>query len=293
MAITDNSFDTQELETAITANPALIDHIKAVLPKSNLVITPKEEWDKLEDTHIGKFTGKFATDMEATVKTLSGLEKEPNEKYTDYYQRAIKTFKEKSDTLESEIKPYREKSTLTDAEKERMRLLVDENKTLKKSLEDLPVKHAAELTKIQVKTNVVNEVAGFKSMFNTLIPSSVSSMAHDAVINDLATMGMIEPTANKIIYIDPVTKKAIMDGTNYATAEFIYKDRMKDFFDKDKIQTGAGGSGSDSIVTLEGIPTDVKSQVDLSNWLTKSGKIPGSKEYNEIFDKFKDKLPLR
>ena len=86
--------------------------------------------------------------------------------------------------------------------------------------------------------------------------------------------------------------KALTDGNgNYKTAKELYAEQMADFIDAGKKVAGAGGNSGPN--GGSGLPADIKTQVQLTEHLSKLGFVANSKEFNEKFDQLKGNLPLR
>ena len=246
-------------------------------------------------------------EFESAVKEASGLEKLPNEKATDFAKRAITSTK-------SELQDLRDKKddgTATKADKERINTLEGLLKTEKENTTKTQTTAQAKLLNFRVSAEMGVALAGIR-------PQLVKSLAGDA-LNDvldartarfrtLYKSELVEDATDDaksfIQYRDAKTNEIINKaGTaTPATADEIMRTLFDSYIDKGHSATGAGaGKGKDiepgkggEPITADGyvMPDTVKTRVQLSDDLKKSGIKAGTADYTTLLKKHGEGLPL-
>ncbi len=288
--ITDNTFTADELEAVLTANPDLLAQVTPVLTKREITVLDKvgkTAYDsQLETAIVGRKTSEIAQQVEKLVKDTTGIEKAtPDEKWTSYYERALKSTNDLSKSQKEELDALKSKSTLSEAERDRMTQLGDMVKNKNTEIENLKTAHQTELNQLKIGNKIISEVAPVAAKRNALIPERVFNMAHEDAVAKMSKMALVDETNNKIIYKGADQKTMIDAAGNYKTTSDVYTELMKDLLDETKIVTGAGGEGVPPADT--GLPATIKTQPALSTYLTSLGHIPNSPKYNELWTKHK------
>lgn len=292
MAITDNSFTKEEAVAAISANPALVETLKEVIPQDKYVVTPKADYDNLESTHIAKYVSTTAPQIEAKIKEITGIEKtDANEKWFDYAARATTQVVTEKTKIDQELTTLKASSNITEAERERIKVLEGLQTAQKTELDNLKKSHEAEVNQLKTGNAIINDIAPIRSTFvKEPKMQKAISIQHEAVIKEMQSVAKVEPTTGKTIFFKADGKPELDANGNFKTAADIYKEKMSDFIDAGRKITGAGGKEEE--VSLEGLPADVKTQQDLTKHIQALGKKAGTPEFTAEWKKFNgSKLP--
>lgn len=291
MAITDDSFSLEELTQVLEKKPELGQYIAGAITK----VQPdylSAYHKSIADAEVGKYTSNIATQLESTVKNLTGIDKaSPEEKWFDYNQRVLKTFKEKSDQLSSELAELKKGHSPSEAEKQRMaqlEQLVNDSKTEK---ETLTQKYEKEISSLKTQSYLLSEVAPVSAKRNALIPERAFNLAHNDAISQMTAMAVKE--GDKTVFKGADGKFILTNGV-FATPAEVYKTIMKDFLEEKKVVNGAGGNEYIEDPNSDSLPAEVNTQMKLSNYLTSKGMIAHGADYKKAWGKYKgSSLPLR
>ena len=288
-------FTEQEFQAAIEAKPELIGLVTKVLGAKEYSIFSKEQKtayeQNIEAQTASKFTSRVALEVEGKVKELTGIEKaSPDEKWTDYYQRALKTSSEDAKEIRLEISELKSKTNLSEAERQQLAELQKLQKSSKEEVETLKKTHQSEITKLKAGNQILSDVTPIRSKFinDDRVKAAIDVM-HNQTVQELTNSAQIDPNTGKPIFFGADGKALLNQDASYKTAAQIYEERMDGFIDKGRKQGGAGGDGGSS----QGVPAGVRNQIELSDYLISRGFIGGSKEFNVEFNKLKGNLPRR
>lgn len=251
---------------------------------------------------LGDRIGKVYGDIDKDIFETVGREKKPGEKTYDFLKRTLGEFKEKSDGVsvyEAQIKELNDKLRNNSGDE----TLKSQYKTLEKKHKEALDRWTEEkegleqkYTTFKVESSLNNSIAGMK--FRKDLPEAVVKSYVDTVKNELTGNAVFKDDRllfkqGDEILIDKDTMKPL-------TAQDILADRLKDIIDKGgKSGTGTGqndtGAASGEIVPPDSALVDNDS---LAAWLQdylitnkgySKGQVRGSKEYLEIFGKYRKK----
>ena len=296
MPITDNSFTPEEFSAAIEAKPELLNHVTGVLSAKKYAIRSEQDEQtyrkNIEDSAIGSYTSKVATEVEKTMKELTGIDKLPNEKWTDYYQRATKDVVGGKKQFENELTELRGKSNLTEAERNMLNDLKAANQKLQLDTESMKSSYEVQLKKLKASTSIQAEISAIRAQFKkTPELQKAIDIVSNQTLKEMADMSDIDQYG-KVVFVKDGNFIKDANGTPKTAAQ-IYSDAMADYIDKGRQQSGAGGDGGSGGGSTQ-VPPGVKTQVDLTRYINSLGIISGSKQYSEMFAKMEgNKLPLR
>lgn len=292
MALTENIASEQEISEAIANNPAFVDVLKAALPKANYAFRAKADDDALEATIIGNHTKKIAGKVETFLETEAGIKKaKDDEKWYELNQRAIKTLKTERDEKIAELEALRKNSNITEAERQQLNELLESSKNDKKAIADMKKAHLEEITRVKAGTQILSEVNPIRETFikDDKLKKAIE-IVHNQTINELLETVQINEHTGKPIFFGKDGKALLNDDKSFKSAADIYAEKMADFIDSGKVVKGAGGSGETNI---KGVPAGVTTQLELSEFLQKSGLVAGTPAYTAEWNKYADKLPRR
>lgn len=298
MAITDNTFTPEELTAAVTANPALREHLVGAVKSAAYVVRTADE----ENAFIGTKTKEIHDRYDQDVFDTSGIARNPTEKSYDYTKRVIGGLKtsvtEATTPLQTKI-----------AELEKQIKDGNGNETLVAQLEALQTKETeyqkqltekdTALFQKDVKLDIRDGVRGIK--FDPTVKDSVVKVLVDNATQSIINMAKQQKNADgtvSVVYIKD--GKTVLDDKNLpADAAYILADMLKDVVDAG--HQGAGGAAGNNgnppanrpAALPTALPATVKNQGQLMTYLKEFGLKDGSKEFDEAFDKFSTGLPLR
>lgn len=314
MAITDNSFTAQELGAAIQANPALAAELKTFGSSTGYVVRNKDEDSEFmtnyENQIISKKTSEIANGIERDVAEVFGEPKLENEKYHDYAKRAILSSKQKLTDLDKQLKEAKEAAGTNGSvtEKARIKQLEDailaEQKTAGTKIEEKD----KEIHKLKSSFAIERALAPLRTKYKPGLPESVISVFEANIIEKLTNS--MKEVDGQIVILDE-KGEPVLDKNTYKikTIAQVLEENLSDILDNGKQQAGAGttesgqnplnsagGAVKDAqgkITAVTSVPSDIKTKVQLTNYLLKLGLTIDSKEYSEAHAKFGENLPLR
>lgn len=308
MPITENSFTAAEVQAAVTANPALLAELKTGLTPLGHHAIPKDEYATFIETERNKIAGEERSTIYGTldrdVLEVTGIAKASgDEKTYDYVKRALNTYKAGETALKGEVATLKEKIASGSTDQATKDALAQAQADLKKYQEEEKPGYETQLFKKDVELEYALGIRSLKLRAD--LPKVLVEPALAAAKAEL--MSMAKKTAEGTIYFVDKDNKTVLDGTAPATAEFILKTKLAEILDTGKNGAGtgtgapgAGGTGagaSTGVKNADGndivIPEGVKSKVELHEFLMTQGLSANSKEFNELYTKHGEKLPLR
>jgi hypothetical protein len=292
MAITDNSFTKEEFLGAAQANPDLTRLVAGVITE-----TENNPFRTLiEPSLVGPVTKRHAESLEADVKSLTGIEKKQDEKYYDYFKRAVQEKLGVVSTMETELKELREKGHSNQADKQRISALEKAIADTKDEMKSKLNEKDQALNKTRASYEVRNEIGKLQSKYKPGLPESLVKIAEQSVIDKLASEVVFQedgtPTflnEKKEVALDPQTFKPI-------SIEQRVMEMLKDIVDTGKQQPGGGTkppitppggtppNPNDPASKYSGIPDTVKTKVQLSEYLLSLGITADNPKFDEILD---------
>ena len=296
MAITDNIFTAEELSAAIQSNPALMEVMKDTAKTGGFFVYKKDEFDTfvqgVKTEAINETTSKIYNQIDQDVAALTGATK-GQEKTYDFVKRVINESKAKITTLEGEktnletqIKNGGDKTLQTKYD-----ALEQEHKKLKD--ETLPSLQS-KLKTAKIESLIADASRDLK--FNPNYDEAVVGTLLDVARNKMLTSAKI--TENDEVQFLDAEGKPYMNGINVASAKDVFvKFLPEKSLDTGKHQPGAGTNPPGTATkhkNAEGkeivISSEIKTKVQLHEFLVKQGLSTTSKEFIEI-DKEYASLP--
>lgn len=294
---TDGKDTTPEIRTAI----------QAWLQADGMIIRTKAQDDQVVAQAVADATK--ALNLDTIVKDATGIERNSSEANSDYIKRAVNKKLEEITDLKTKVAKYEKDgadgSVLATEYKERLRLKEEELVMFKKqSGEELTrIKEASFQSRVDAEINSAVLKIPVMKMHDD---AQINTQLQDEVRRARVTKFKAEVTATDqegtIVYKDK-SGKIIRKSTD-ATPDVIeniivpYFDPIRD---KSNTQGGAGSNGGNTPLNPplggggsgaskwanEKLADNVKSQMELTQWLTKEKKLPmDSKEFSEAFAHF-------
>lgn len=288
MAITENLFTKEELKAALETNPTLLDVIKETATGMNVFVYKDTELNSFLETKkqefVGEATSKIYSQLDQDVIALTGATK-GQEKTYEFIKRVLSEAKTKQTELEGQIQTLDQQVKTTGADK-----------TLQTKYEALEKEHniLKNETIPGLNTKYFQAVVGSKIVeaqkdlaFNPVYDKEVI----DALVG-VATQKMLaaaKTEGDTLQFLD-TEGKPYMNGIDIASP----KDVFLKFLPSNIIDAGrkaeGGGTGPAGKATQfknpEGkeivIPGDIKSKVQLHEFLVGQGLSATSKEFIEI-----------
>jgi len=295
MAITDGTFDAAEFEAAVTANPALLDHVRPGLTKLGITPYTQQEYDTALNTKIGEKTKEIHSAYEKDALELTGVAKQGNEKAYVYLKRAVGSLlterQQKISDLEKAIADGGGDATL----KAQLQQLQEKEKTYQADLKDRDEKLFGKDVDLDIRD-------GLRSLkFDGSVKESLRKLAINnasANVRKLATLEKDAAGNENIRYVRD--GKVVLDKEGKpATAEFLLLEELADVLDAGQPGAGGGagaggaGGGKGKITVPETRPATVKNQGQLIDYLLQLGLAQDTEEFDTAFGKLSTGLPLR
>lgn len=306
--ITENQFTAEELATAMTANPALLAVMKTHFATDGSVLRTKAEDEAFrtdfEANVIARKTSEIATKIEADVKELTGIEKSsPDQKYFDYLKYAIGEKVKGVDALTTELNALKTNPASKPTDAARIQQLEEAIATEQTKVTKLQADHVTEVNRLKIEGKLEGYMSGLKfkegipqAMVDIFKKQQMDELVKTAKVNEDGSISVLDPNGQPLVGAD-YKPKAI---------DVILKDRFGDALDDGQQQQGGGTGpnsqgkangqqqqqGAGSYVKLTALPTGVKSKVQLTEHLMKSGLTDDRPEFQEAFDTFGKDLPL-
>jgi rubrerythrin len=298
-------------------DPNTLKSIESFLAKSGYVVRTADAEKSFLESHtqreIDSVTSRFATDLEKDVKTLTGLDKQANEKYYDYFKRATQAKFQKISELEQKIADYEKKGGAGSEQ------IINDLKNQLQSAQQTYTQALAE------KDKSLNELKSqyFGTQLNGAWERSIGTMRPKFIDNQFLNSELeirkakffgdhiAEESNGQIIYKKKSDGKVLIstkDGKPKSTDEIV-DELYKDLIDKKKTQGGSGSGGGgnggeggnggnppppDKYKDIT-IPADkIKTGVQLHDYMVKELKLDqNTKEFGEAFKHFMTTMKLR
>jgi hypothetical protein len=301
MAISDKTFDAAELDEALTANPALKEHVLASVKKLGYTPYTPTEYETALGTKIGEKTSELYSGLDNDIFAASGIAKEGTEKTYDYAKRVIGGLKTAPTTLQTKI-----------TELERQIATGSGDATLKAQLEALQGKEAEYQTKLTdaetklFQKDVMLDVRdGQRELkYDPTVKESVRKVLVDNATNAIVGMAKVQKNADtteQIVYVKD-GKTILTDKNVPADAAYILRDMLKDILDAGH-QGQGGGAGRDdkrpelddkgNVKVPDARPATVTTKSGVIQWLLSLGVKQGTTEFDTAYGKHAQGLPLQ
>jgi len=288
----ETNFEAADFAAAIEANPQILEKVIPALSTKGYAIRSKDE-DAQFRTSLAQqeraaeraaATKEYAASLERDVEELTGIKKiDANEKYYEYNKRALKS-------LNEELQQLRGKSDLSAVERQQLSEYKAQLERLNSEKQSLEGKYTSELTKAKIENNILLEVAPIRASFKKDIPPIAINAVHAQVMAEMSSTA--KQDGGKTVFLKEDGTIMLNKTTlQPMTAAEVYTDKMKDFIGTTHKAAGAGGNEPE--FTDDGLPTTVKTKVDLTDYLSKQGISSTDKKYQELWNKWSPKLPLR
>lgn len=296
MAITDGTFDAAEFEAALTANPALLDHVRPGLTKLGITPYTATEFDTALGTKIGEKISEVHSAYDKDIQALTGETKGGTEKSYDYLKRAVGTVLTTRQTKIAELE-----QTIANG---------NGDATLKAQLDQLKEKetqYQADIkdrdTKLFQKDVALDIRDGLRELkFDGSVKESLRKLAISNATNNILALATTEKDAagNEHIRYVRDGKVLLDDKGQAATAAFLLTKELTDVLDAGQSGAGGGGSGGTGggkggkVHVPDARPADVKTQGQLIDYLLKLGVAQDTDEFDAAYEKLGGlKLPVR
>lgn len=295
MAITDGTFDAAEFEAALTANPALLEHVRPGLTKLGITPYTTAEFDTALGTKIGEKTSEIHSAYDKDIQALTGETKGGTEKSYEYLKRAVGTVLTARQTKIAELEKTIAEGSGDATMKAQLEQLQKKEEQAQKDIKDRD-------TKLFQKDVALDIRDGLRSLkFDGSVKESLRKLAIDNATNNIMALATTETDAagNQSIRYVRDGKVLLDDKGQAATAEFLLTKELADVLDAGQPGAGGGGTGGagggkgGKVAVPDTLPADVKTQSQLMDYLLKLGVPADTDEFDAAFGKLNKGLPLR
>lgn len=299
--------EVNDFKTVLEKGGELPAHLKPLMDLGIVVRTPAMEEafkNHFKTTEINTEIKKTHDLYDKDVFDLTGIKKDPSEKSYEYMKRALPQHVSGLKTELEDLKKKKGDGNATEAEKQRIAqlegLLADKDKTygeeitkLKSSLELKDVENALSSGLIEIKGKLKKALGD--SVLKEIIETRLNRVKASAKFMEIEGK-------KQLVFMDENNQPRISKSTYKAlTAEEVLADVFKDVMEEERKQEGAGTGGAGAAGGAGGKvdhtklvpPQEVKTKVELMDWLKKQGLTTGSKEFNEVYNKYEKDLKLR
>ena len=260
---------------------------------------------KIEEEQIPSKISELHNRYDEDIFSVIGQRKNPTEKTYEFTKRVLgdlKTKAEKAEAIEKEMNSLRQQIKEGGNDK----LLLDlEN--MKKAYQELEENKTSEITRVKTdfeKFKIQNELLSASSGLNFKkgIPEAATKALLNQAISELSQIASRQE--DKLVFLnkDGAPLRNAHNALNPYTAEELLKERLKDVLDTGKKAEGGPDLNNEIIKEFDKsgklikialvIPDSVKSKVDLSEYLVKSGLLRGTQEYHEAYKEYSKALPF-
>jgi hypothetical protein len=284
----------------------IVKHLEGLDDKFT-VRTPTQDAEyseKIVNEAVGSKLKEIATKVETAVTDATGFEKQHGERYDELLTRALKGSTEKTNELTTALEKIKTEGLKGNKAAEEVQKQLDAFKEAKeKEVAELQSRvegFQGSIFKGKVD-NLVNEaMSRLRPSLRDDLDSEILENAVSNVVNNWKSEVKPVDHEGTIIFHDADGKPIIdnHDG-NHLSAYAMLQKKLTPFIDKNRVVTGnnskppAGSGGADGAKKMT-LPSDVKNQIQLLEFLKKDTKLqPSSKEFTEIFQANKEGLPLR
>jgi hypothetical protein len=246
--------------------------------------------------------------VEATVKEVSGVDKNSGEKATDYLKRAFGSM----NTELTELRDAKKNGTLSAVEKQRLTQLETAVAGHNEAVDTLKKEHSNQMLSFRVGAETgaaLNNLKGklkaaYKEgdLFSDIQAAKLAQFERTYKPEEVA-----DGNGTKIVFRDVAKNTVALNQTGaFATAGELLEGMFANYIEKAPTQPGGGspppgggapggGGASGDTVTKDTYQpgAEVKTRVALSDDLKKSGFKAGTVEFSELLTKFGKDLPLR
>lgn len=305
MAITDNNFTQQEFNAAIDANPELINHVKTSLSNKKFIVQDEETHRNYLKNHEEGFakslTKVHAETLEKDVYDLTGIDKLPEEKYYDYFKRATAERLKGVTEMQKELETLRKGNQSDNAG--RIKQLEEAIQAEKENSKTLLAEKEKTINEIKISSIANNALAKLSAKYRKDLPEGLVKIGEQTALNELLKVAKFQEDGNITItgedgspMLDKDTYKPLTPEqwlSNFGT--------IKEMIDPSADGKGAGtgkseqpeNPGTGGFQRITSLPANIKTKVELNDYMARMGYVDGSKEKNEDYEKFGNKLPLR
>jgi len=299
-----------EFKTAIEGKAELPQHLK---PLADLGITFRAPYQEEEFKTNYKTQVIAAHDNDAysvvdgEVEKETGIKRNSGEKTTAYMKRAYgEDFTAKNTAMKNELADLKKNGTGKPEDLQRIQTLED---TLKgKDAEVLTAKQEADKRVVDAEFRAEQKLAltGVKANLKKIDPAYLEDVLKIRLNSfDQVFTRKLDKDGN-LVFSKKVDDKEIEQlDANYKpqTLAVLYAEHFKDLLEVKPPATGANSQNPspapkpaangevDPATVVPG--ADVKTKVQLTDFLRASGVVAGTKAYNELFEKYGKDLPLR
>lgn len=256
-------------------------------------------------TEADKVYKKHQDQVDATVFEITGIQKNAEEKTSDYQKRAITEKLKVVKDLETQINELKTKGVDGNALAAELKQQKDQLQQLMQTKEkEWSEKYTGLQTQVfttEVNNNVDKVVAEYKSKMRADIDPALVPDIIAARLAKFHSENKASQVEGVLVWKDKegTTRIAKTNGAPQTTAE-VLEGYFADLFDKGKQGGGAGsgkpgegGKGGDAKWKSLTLPAEVKSKAELYKWLTTEHKMDDmSKDFNEAYTALGKDLPI-
>jgi hypothetical protein len=297
----------------------------AITPEELEQITSSEDYTKHElikplldagfvirtNTHYEEALNNYATDkikasdrnaytlVEQEILEATGVEKQPNEKATEYMKRAYGVTKETVSKFETELNELKEKRTdgdATKADKQRITqlesLLNEQKQTYQTQLQDALDK----ANKASANGIIDASMVSIMQRLDKNVPSNIMQEAANNRLSSFKAAYTLQQNADgSTVVVDRDGKELLDTAGTYKplTVAQVMEQHFSDLMHKEQNAQGAGGKGSTQGTGALTIPSEIRTMVQLTTYLKQKGFAAGSTEFAEYYNYYVDKLEFR
>lgn len=287
MAITENSFTADEIQSALAANPALLDVLKEAAPKSNIFVYSKPEFDTyvqgVKQDAVNETTSTLYSQLDKDVAALTGSAK-GNEKTYDFIKRVIDEQKTERTRLAGEVQTLNEQ--IKTGGDTTLKTRYEALELAHKNLNDVVIPQLNQ-SLIQTKIGTIISEAKAGLAFNEAYSQDVIDVLMSTATQKM--MAAAKVNGDQILFQD-AEGKPFMNGINVADPKSVFTN----FLPAAALTVGRTAEGADtrapvtttSFKNADGQPiaisSDIKTKVQLHEYLIGQGLASTSKEFMEI-----------
>ena len=274
----------------------------ADLKEGGYIVRTQDEESSFLDSHtqqkINNLTSRHATEIESTVRELTGIEQNTDEKYFDYMKRGIGVVKTNGETALNDLQSKYD--TLDNEFKKKS----PEYDTIKQQFDTFKTTKNKEVTDLQTQLEELQNETSFAGIKNNIMEgynSVLGSLKNDPLVLEVARSrlnGFIasQKDAKHVngVYIfqkeDGSPRIATTDGHHLSSKE-IMADMMKDLVDESRAKGGAGSGqgdgGGEGNAGVTDFPEGVENKVQLYEHIKNELKLnEDSKEFHEKMNEY-------
>lgn len=260
---------------------------------------------KIEEEQIPSKISELHNRYDEDIFSVTGQRKNPTEKTYEFTKRILgdlKTKAEKAEAIEAEI--TRLKQQIKEGGNDKLLLDLENMKKAYKELEETKTSEIKRINTDFEKYKIQNELLSASSGLNFKkgIPEAATKALLNQAISELLQIASRQE--DKLVFLnkDGAPLRNAHNALNPYTAEELLKEKLKDVIETGKKAEGGPDLNKEIVKEYDKtgkltkialvIPDSVKSKVELSEYLVKSGLLRGTQEYHEAYKEYSKALPF-